>query len=154
MFYSLQLQNFVVLQQKYLTSSCYRYADEVWSVQSILLVHQKPGTEETSGRFLFDWEASESAFAQFMMGITSGSPVKVPGLTIMTVSSPWETCDRAQEKLIFTDDDTVTQSKAVNFTGRQQCGYGAKIALHDYYISLPTRSCSHAEHSSSMTVFI
>lgn len=120
MFYSLQLQNFMVLQRKYLTSPYYRYADEVWSIQSILLVHQKLGTEETSsGRFLFDWEASGAAFAEFMMGITSGSPVKVPGFTITKISSPWEICDRAQEKIIFTDDDTTTQSRAVNFVGRQ-----------------------------------
>lgn len=139
---------------KILTSLSYRHADEVWSIQSILLVHQQLGAEDPlSGRFFFDWEDSGSAFAQFLIGMTRSSPVKVLKLTV-TISSPCGTCDRTQEKLIFTGDDTATQSRAVNFAGTQQSPHRAQRAPHWYCISLPTQSCSHAEHSSSMTVFI
>ena len=72
----------MVLQQKSLTSPSYRHADDVWSLQSIILVHQQLEAEDPlSGRFFFDWEASGAAFAQFMMVITRGSPVKVLKLT-------------------------------------------------------------------------
>lgn len=78
----IQLKNFMVLQQKSLTSPSYRHADDVWSLQSIILVHQQLGAEDPlSGRFFFDWEASGAAFAQFMMDISRGSPVKVLKLT-------------------------------------------------------------------------
>lgn len=98
-----KLQNFMVLQPKCLLSPYYRHADEVWSIQSILLVHQQLGVEDPLlGRFFFDWEASGAAFARFMMGITK--------VLKLTISSLCGTCDRTQEKLIFTDDDTVTQS--------------------------------------------
>lgn len=82
---------------KILTSPCYRHADEAGSIQSILLVHQQLRAEDPlSGRFFFDWESSEAASAQIMMGITRGSPVKVLKLTITTMPSPCGTCDRTQ----------------------------------------------------------
>lgn len=121
----------MILQQKCLISWCYRHADEVWSIQSFLLVHQQLGAKDPlSGRFFFAWEASGVAFAQLMMDITRGSPVKVLRLTITTISSPRGMCDRTQEKLIFTDDDTATQSRAVNFAGTQQSSHRAQIAPH------------------------
>lgn len=71
----------MVLQQKMSHITCYRHADEVWSIQSILPIHQQGRQMILSLGGLSDWEASGAAFAQFMMGITRGYPVPVEHVT-------------------------------------------------------------------------
>lgn len=44
--YPFKLRNFIVLQQKCLTSLCYRYAEEVWNILSILVACQQLGSED------------------------------------------------------------------------------------------------------------
>lgn len=81
---------------------CYRHADEVWSIQSLLLVHQHLEAEHPlSGRFSSDWEVSGVFFTQFIRSGIRGSPVEVLKTSVTTIFSPCGTCDRTQKKVSF-----------------------------------------------------